>query len=73
MKEIQDGKVIRKTVVITLLDDEMNEVASWQLEKCWSTKYTAPRFQRHQQRDGHREPGAGDRGHQTDQVSGEEI
>lgn len=44
MKEVQDGKVIRKTVVITLLDDEMNEVASWQLKKCWSTKYTAPDF-----------------------------
>lgn len=40
MKDIQDGKVPRKTVVITLMDDEMNEVASWQLEKAWPTKYT---------------------------------
>ena len=26
------------------MDDEMNEVASWQLEKAWPTKYTAPDF-----------------------------
>ena len=44
MKDIQDGKATRKTVVITLMDDEMNEVASWQLEKAWPTKYTAPDF-----------------------------
>ena len=31
-------------MVITLMDDEMNEVASWQLEKAWPTKYTAPDF-----------------------------
>mgnify|MGYP002564643489 FL=1 len=40
MKDIQDGKAPRKTVVITLMDDEMKEVASWQLEKAWPTKYT---------------------------------
>ena len=44
MKEIQNGKASRKTVVITLMDDEMKEVASWQLEKAWPTKYTAPDF-----------------------------
>ena len=42
MKTVQEGKVERKTVVITLLDDAMAEVASWQLEKAWPTKYTAP-------------------------------
>ncbi len=42
MKTVQEGKVERKTVVITLLDDTMAEVASWQLEKAWPTKYTAP-------------------------------
>lgn len=42
MKSVQEGKVERKTVVITLMDDAMNEVASWQLEKAWPTKYTAP-------------------------------
>lgn len=34
----------RKTVTITLMDDEMQEVASWQLEKAWPTKYSAPDF-----------------------------
>ncbi len=42
MKSVLEGKVERKTVVITLLDDAMGEVASWQLEKAWPTKYTAP-------------------------------
>ncbi len=42
MKSVQEGKVERKTVVITLMDDAMNDVASWQLEKAWPTKYTAP-------------------------------
>lgn len=44
MKEIQNGNPLRKTVVISLLDDTMAEVASWQLEKAWPTKYTAPDF-----------------------------
>lgn len=44
MKEIQNGKAPRKNVVITLMDDEMQEAASWQLEKAWPTKYTAPDF-----------------------------
>ena len=44
IKEIQSGKVTRKTVVISLLDDEMKEVASWQLEKAWPTKYTGTDF-----------------------------
>lgn len=44
INEIKSGTVTRKTVVITLMDDEMNEVASWQLEKAWPTKYTAPDF-----------------------------
>ena len=35
---------ISKTVTITLMDDEMQEVASWQLEKAWPTKYSAPDF-----------------------------
>ncbi len=42
MKSVQEGKVERKTVVITLMDDAMADVASWQLEKAWPTKYTAP-------------------------------
>lgn len=44
MKEIRNGYAQRKTVVITLMDDEMKETASWQLEKAWPTKYVAPDF-----------------------------
>lgn len=44
MKALYNGIAPRKTVVITLIDDEMKEVASWQLEKAWPTKYTAPDF-----------------------------
>lgn len=44
IKAIQDGKPSRKTVVITLLDDEMREAASWRLENAWPTKYAAPDF-----------------------------
>lgn len=29
-------------MAITLMDDEMKVVASWQLEKAWPTKYAAP-------------------------------
>lgn len=42
MQTVLTGKVERKTVVITLMDETMAEVASWQLEKAWPTKYTAP-------------------------------
>ena len=44
MQEIRSGKATCKTVVVTLMDDEMKGVASWTLEKAWPTKYTAPDF-----------------------------
>jgi len=44
MKTVLDGKVTRKTVVITAMDDTMSEAASWQLENAWPTKYSAPDF-----------------------------
>lgn len=44
MKAIRDVKTPRKTVVITLMDDEMGEAASWRLENAWPTKYAAPDF-----------------------------
>lgn len=44
MKTVMDGKVSRKTVVITAMDDTMSEVASWELENAWPTKYSAPDF-----------------------------
>lgn len=44
MKTVMDGKVSRKPVVITVMDDTMKEVVSWQLENAWPTKYSAPDF-----------------------------
>ncbi len=44
MKEISSFRASRKTVTITLLDDEMKEVACWQLEKAFPAKYSAPDF-----------------------------
>lgn len=39
-----DGAVQRKTVTITLLDEEEAPAASWQVINAWPTKYTAPDF-----------------------------
>ncbi len=39
-----NGAVERKTITITLLDDEEAAVASWQVINAWPTKYTAPDF-----------------------------
>lgn len=44
MTGLKNGTVNRKTVVITLVDDAGKDFASWQLEKAWPTKYTAPDF-----------------------------
>ena len=38
------GAVQRKTITITLLDEEENPAASWQVINAWPTKYTAPDF-----------------------------
>ena len=39
-----NGAVDRKTITITLLDDEEAPAASWQVINAWPTKYTAPDF-----------------------------
>ncbi len=39
-----EGKVERKTVTITLLDQTESPTASWQVINAWPTKYTAPSF-----------------------------
>lgn len=36
--------VERKTVTVSLLDEEQKAVASWQVINAWPTKYTAPDF-----------------------------
>lgn len=39
-----DGAVERKTITITLLDEEEAPCASWQVINAWPMKYTAPDF-----------------------------
>lgn len=39
-----NGAVDRKTITITLLDEEETPAASWQVINAWPTKYTAPDF-----------------------------
>lgn len=38
------GAVDRKTITITLLDEEESPAASWQVINAWPMKYTAPDF-----------------------------
>lgn len=44
IKGISEGTIERKTVTITVLDDNGDSKASWQLLNAWPTKYTAPDF-----------------------------
>lgn len=39
-----DGAVERKTITITLLDEEESPAASWQVINAWPMRYTAPSF-----------------------------
>lgn len=39
-----DGAVDRKTITITLLDEEEAPAASWQVINAWPMKYSAPDF-----------------------------
>ena len=39
-----NGAVDRKTITITLLDEEEAPAASWQVINAWPMKYTAPEF-----------------------------
>ncbi len=44
MKEVEQGTINRKTVVISLHDDKQAEIAKWTVISAWPTKYTAPDF-----------------------------
>ena len=44
IKGISEGNIERKTVTITVLDDNGVAKVSWQLLNAWPTKYTAPDF-----------------------------
>lgn len=44
MKEVEEGTINRKTVVISLHDDTHAEIAKWTVISAWPTKYTATDF-----------------------------
>jgi phage tail-like protein len=41
-KEVEGGTIKRKSVVISLQDDQHKEVAKWTAINAWPTKYTGP-------------------------------
>lgn len=43
-KEVMNGTINRKTMVISLQDDQHKELAKWTVISAWPTKYTAPDF-----------------------------
>ncbi|GAA0377101.1 phage tail protein [Bacillus horti] len=44
LSECVSGKITRKLVTIIALDEEGNDVATWQVSEAWPTKYSAPDF-----------------------------
>lgn len=42
--ECAEGTVERKTITIIALDEEGEDVATWQVIEAWPVKYTAPNF-----------------------------
>jgi phage tail-like protein len=43
-QETRDGKLVRRNGSIVLLDRQGEEVARWDFERAWPTKYTLPSF-----------------------------
>lgn len=44
IQECMEGTIERKTVTIIALDEEGNDVATWQVIEAWPMRYTAPSF-----------------------------
>jgi phage tail-like protein len=44
MSESIQGKISRKTVTIIAIDEEGQDVATWQVIEAWPSKYSAPGF-----------------------------
>ena len=41
-KSVIDGKIERKPISVTVIDEEGNDTARWEFIEAWPTKYTAP-------------------------------
>ncbi|MBD2846100.1 phage tail protein [Paenibacillus sp. IB182496] len=44
VQECINGTIERKTVTIIAIDEEGNDVATWQVIEAWPSKYSAPSF-----------------------------
>lgn len=44
LEECVQGTIQRKNVTIVAIDEEGQDVATWQIIEAWPTKYTAPNF-----------------------------
>jgi phage tail-like protein len=44
LQECLEGTITRKTVTIIAIDEEGEDVATWQVMEAWPVKYTAPDF-----------------------------
>ncbi|MFX3632987.1 MAG: phage tail protein [Candidatus Pristimantibacillus sp.] len=44
VQECAEGTIERKTITIIALDEEGEDVATWQVIEAWPVKYTAPSF-----------------------------
>lgn len=44
LQECVEGTIERKTITIIALDEEGNDVATWQVIEAWPVRYTAPSF-----------------------------
>lgn len=44
IQECMEGTIERKTITIIALDEEGNDVATWQVIEAWPMRYTAPSF-----------------------------
>lgn len=44
LQECVQGTIQRKNVTIVAIDEEGQDVATWQVIEAWPTKYTAPNF-----------------------------
>lgn len=44
LQECVEGTIERKTITIIALDEEGNDVATWQVIEAWPVKYSAPSF-----------------------------
>lgn len=44
LQECAEGTIERKTITIIALDEEGEDVATWQVIEAWPVKYTAPTF-----------------------------